>query len=69
MGCDNHILLDKVGDVVLTTYMIEEMARADSWKDIDECLATKPDEIARYGRYAEAALRAVKRLERGMKGG
>jgi hypothetical protein len=50
-------------DALLVTAMIDEMARADNWQGLDECLAIKPDVIKTFTKYAEAALRALKHLE------
>ena len=54
---------DCFNDALLTAAMIDEMARADKWQGLDECLAIKPEEIKRFSRYADAALRAIKRME------
>jgi len=40
-----------------------ELHRPDDWQGLDECLAIKPTEIESLARYADAALRALKRME------
>jgi hypothetical protein len=54
----------RFNDALLVTAIVDEMARADDWQGIDECLAIKPTEIKTFTRYAEAALRAIKRMEK-----
>ena len=54
---------ERFNDTLLVTAMIDEMARADNWQGLDECLAIKPEMIKTFSRYAEAALRALKRMD------
>jgi hypothetical protein len=44
--------------------MIDEMARADNWQSLDECLEIKPDVVKNFARYADAALRALRNLHK-----
>jgi hypothetical protein len=53
----------RLDDALLTTAMIDEMARADHWRGLDECLTVKPEAVEMFSRYAEAALRAIRRVE------
>jgi hypothetical protein len=50
-------------DALIKTAMIDEMARVDNWQGLDECLEIKPEAIKKLARYADAALRALRRLE------
>jgi hypothetical protein len=52
-------------DSLVKTAMIDEMARADNWQGLDECLEFKPELIKKFARYADAALRAIKRIDAG----
>jgi hypothetical protein len=50
-------------DALIKTAMIDEMARVDHWQGIDECLEVKPQALKKLTRYADAALRAIRRFE------
>jgi hypothetical protein len=49
-------------DALIKTAMIDEMARADNWQGLDECLEFKPTAVKEFARYADAALRALRNL-------
>ncbi len=50
-------------DSLIKMAMMEEMARADRWQGIDECMAIRPAVLKTFAHYADAALRALKRME------
>lgn len=54
----------RFNDALIKMAMIDEMARADNWRGIDECLAIKPEAIKMFTRYADAAMRAIKQMEK-----
>ena len=50
-------------DSLIKTAMIDEMARSDNWQSLDECLEIKPEVIKNFARYADAALRGLRKFE------
>jgi hypothetical protein len=50
---------------ILRMTMIEEMVKSDHWKSLDECMEFKPKALKDFSRYADAAMRAIKRMETG----
>ena len=52
-------------NAILRMTMIEEMAKSDHWKSLDECMEFKPKALKDFSRYADAAMRAIKRMESG----
>ncbi len=63
MDSESPLFSRRFNDALIITAMVDEMARADDWQGIDECMAIKPTQIKTFTRYAEAALRAIKRFE------
>ncbi|HUY68614.1 MAG TPA: hypothetical protein VMV79_04875 [Alphaproteobacteria bacterium] len=63
MSLDKSAFSERFNDALAITAIVDEMLRADNWQGIDECLAIKPELIKTFTRYAEAALRAMKRIE------
>lgn len=59
---------NRFNETLIKTAMMDEMARADNWQNLDECLEIRPEAIKKLARYAEAAIRALKRLENGEAG-
>lgn len=43
--------------------IVDEIARADGWDSLDECLAEQAALIETYICFAHAALRAIRRLD------
>ena len=62
MGSEPPSFSRRFTDSLLKTAMIEEMALTDNRLGLDECL---PETVKVLERYADAALRAVRRMERG----
>jgi hypothetical protein len=63
MTARNSLFSERFDDALVIMSMVEEMARADNSRGVDECLAVQPAQVRVFMRYAEAALRAVKRIE------
>jgi hypothetical protein len=53
----------RFNDALVKLAMVDEMARSDNWQGLDECLEFQPELIKAFTRYADAALRAVRRIE------
>jgi hypothetical protein len=64
MSQKKPVFSERFNDALLKMAMIDEMARADNWQGIDECLAIKPEAIKAFTRYADAAMRAIKQMEK-----
>lgn len=47
----------------MTAEIINAMAVADGFSNLDACLAKHPKRIETYNRYASAALRAVRHVQ------
>ena len=63
MNAKNTTLSARFSDALIIAAMIDEMARADNWHSLDECLDFKPELAKNFARYADAALRAIRRME------
>jgi hypothetical protein len=50
-------------DALLKADMIREMAIEDGWGTLEECMERAPEALDIFLRHAEAALRAVRRME------
>jgi hypothetical protein len=61
---DNKLFSECFNDALIKTAMIDEMARADNWQSLDECLEVKPGAVKNFARYADAALRALRNLQK-----
>ena len=53
----------QVEDMQMTAEIINAMAVADGFPNLDACLAKHPKRIETYNRYASAALRAVRHVQ------
>ena len=62
MTANSPTLPQHFNDIFIKTAMIDEMARADHWQGLDECLEFKPEAIKNFARYADAALRAIRNM-------
>jgi hypothetical protein len=60
---NNECFSQHFNDTLIKTAMIDEMARSDNWQSLDECLEFKPEIIKNFARYADAALRAIRRMQ------
>lgn len=49
-------------DSIAVMAIVCEMAVADGWRNLDECQAQSPDMVEHYMDLANAALRAIKRV-------
>lgn len=49
-------------DSIAVMAMVCEMALVDGWQSLDECQAQSPDMVEHYMELANAALRAIKRI-------
>lgn len=49
-------------DSIAVMAMVCEMAVTDGWRNLDECQAESPDMVEYYMDLANAALRAMKRV-------
>ena len=49
-------------DSLAVMAIVEEIARADGWNSLDECFAENAAIVDLYISFADAALRAIKRL-------
>ena len=63
MSDQEPVFSQRFHDTLIKTAMIDEMARSDHWQSLDECLEIKPELIKNFARYADAALRALRRVE------
>jgi hypothetical protein len=61
---DGKLFSECFNDALIKTTMIDEMARADNWQSLDECLEFRPKQIRDFARYADAALRALRNLNK-----
>ena len=65
MSSQKPTFSNRFDNAILRMTMIEEMAKADHWKSLDECMEFKPKALKDFSRYADAAMRAIKRMESG----
>jgi hypothetical protein len=61
MNKDKSVFSVSLDDTLLLTAIVDEMARADNWQGLDECLVFKPETVKNFVRYATAALRALQK--------
>jgi hypothetical protein len=63
MGMAKQQFSERHTDSVAVMAIVCEMAVADGWKNLDECQQKNPDKVEFYMRLADAALRAMKRID------
>jgi len=61
MKSEKPILSKCFNDALIKTIMIEEMVRVDNWDSLDEYMEFRPTQMGALVRYAEAALRGIKK--------
>lgn len=57
-----HTFSQRCQDSLEVMAIVEEIACADGWNSLDECFAENAAIIETYITFAEAALRAIRRL-------
>jgi hypothetical protein len=59
----NFLNDQQVEDLQMLAEIIDEMARADGFANLDACLKKHPKRLQTYNRYATAALAAMRRVQ------
>jgi len=53
----------QIEEMQMTAEIIEAMARADGFSNLDACLKKHPNRLETYNKYATAALAAMRRVQ------